>query len=177
MLKKILVCIWLALIGSGANAADVSNPPIELPFDPGKIGEEYSFDVDVTQRLTYLIGIRFHLVMPNKWPVFDREPTSQEARRFYELLGAPQNIAPGEWIELGVPAKFKVRIIQDQNTIFDDVINRPKTRAHSFGRTADLAHISLSAGRYTIRIEYLDGVPELAPLHAIILFARAHHGK
>jgi len=174
-----LVFIFFGFVSS-VSASDVSKPPIELPFYPQKVGEIYSFDVNVVEQLTYLVGIRFYLIFPNKWShFFDKDPDPQEAKRFYEILGAPKNIAPGEWIEPGVPAKFRVKIIKKENgnIILEELVNHPKTRAHAYGRTADLVTQGLPEGLYSIRIEYLEGAPEIAPLNAKILFARAHHGK
>lgn len=174
-----LALIFFGFVSS-VSAGDVSKPPIELPFYPQKVGEIYTFDVNIVEQLTYLVGIRFYLILPNKWShFFDKDPDPQEAKRFYEILGAPKNIAPGEWIESGVPAKFRVQIIKKESSkiVLDELVNHPKTRAHAYGRTADLVTQGLPEGYYSIRIEYLDGAPELAPLHAKILFTRAHHGK
>ena len=174
-----LVLIFIGLV-SGVSAGDVSKPPVELSFDPKKIGETYSFDVNVVEQLNYLVGIRFYLNLPNKWShFFDKDPDPQEAKRFYEILGAPKKIASGEWVEAGVPAKFRVQIIQKESgkIVSDELISNPKTRAHAYGRTADLVTQGLQEGLYSIFVEYLDGAPELAPLHAKILFSRAHHGK
>lgn len=179
-LRKIftLVLIFLGFVSS-VSAGDVSNPPIKLPFYPQKVGETYLFDVNVVDQLTYSVDVRFYLTLPNKWSHFFDKEDPQEAKRLHEILGGAKNIAPGEWIEPGVPAKFRVQIIQKANNkiVLDELINRPETSATYMGRYAVLASKNLPVGTYAIRVEYLEGAPELAPLHAKILFARAHHGK
>ncbi len=174
-----LVLIFIGFV-SGVSADDVSNPPIELSFYPEKIGETYSFDVNISEQFIYSIGILFYLTLPNKWSHFlDKDPDLQEAKRFYEILGASKKIASGAWVEAGVPAKFRVQIIEKKSgkIVSDELVSNPKTRAHAYGRTADLVTQGLQEGLYSIRVQYLDGAPELAPLHAKVMFARAHYGK
>lgn len=162
------------------NANALSTPPVELPFYPNKVGGTYAFDVNVVEPLTYSVNVRFYLTLPNKWShFFDDNPDPQEAKRFYEILGGARNVAPGEWIETGIPAKFRVQIVNkaDGNVVVNEIIDHPKTAAIAYGRYASLVKKPLSIGVYSISIEYLEGSAELAHLTAKISFARAHHGK
>lgn len=155
-------------------------PPIEIPFYAQKVGEIYTFDVEIEQPLTYSVEIYFYLITPNKWFHFlEKAPDPQKARHFYEILGGAKNIAPGRWVEPGVPAKFKIQIIQKDNNkiLLDEVIDHPKTRASAYGRVADIVEKMLPKGAYTIRMQYLDGSPELKSIHTKILFVKLYRGK
>lgn len=185
MLNKtsILYLFFVVLVFIGfaptCGAHDIDEPPIELPFFPKKIGESYSFDVNLVEQLNYSVDVRFYLILPNKWlPFIERKPDPKEAQNFHKILGGGEFVNH-EWIEHGVPAKFRVQVIrtQDNKIILDELVSNPKTLAFSYGRYAQLIRKSLAVGFYTIRLEYLEGAPELAPLHASILFGRANHGK
>lgn len=134
--------------------------------------------MNIVEQLTYSVDVRFYINLPSKWShYFDKEPPEEESR-IGEILGGGKFVNH-DWVEFGVPAKFRVQIIQKANSkiILDESINRPRTSATYMGRYAVLATKTLPTGKYSIRIDYLDGGPELAPLYAKILFARAHHGK
>lgn len=188
MLRKILSfqftfffgLIVISGFGSIAKANGLDKPPVDIPFYPQKVGETYSFDVNVIEQLTYSIGVRFYLVLPNKWSHFlDKDESPEDARHLSEILGGARTTESGEWVEPGVPAKFRVQIVEKSSkAIFlDELISQPKTRATYMGRYAELVTKALPTGIYAIHIEYLYGARDLAPLHAKILFARAHHGK
>ncbi len=170
----------LAAVGFTSFAGELKPevPPFNLPFDTKKIGEVYTFDVKVVDQLTYAVNMRFYITEPNKYShFFDRELPEDE-RRLHTILGGGGFINH-EWIEAGVPAKFLVQIFQQPENILliDKIVSHPKTSATYMGRYADLVQKNLPVGIYTIRIAYLEGGAELAPLHAKIQFARAHHGK
>lgn len=170
----------LALIGfvSTVSADDPDKPPIELPFYVKETGKTYSFDVQIVEQLTYSVTLRFYLTLPNKWSHFFDKELPEEESRIGELLGGARLI-DGNWVELGVPTKFGIKIFQkyDGSVMLDEYISRPKTAAMYMGRYAVLTSKSLSPGIYSIQIDYLEGAPELAPLRAKLLFARSHHGK
>jgi len=173
------ISLMFFVFGQQVYAEDFHKPPIELPFHPNKVGGAYAFNADVTEQLTYSVDIRFYIARPNKYSHFFDKDSPEDAKRLADILGGPRNVAMGEWVEPGVPAKFRVQIIQktDNKPVLDELVDHPKTSATYAGRYTTLASKNLPIGAYTIRIEYLDGAPELAPLHARILFARAHHGK
>lgn len=179
--KMLPVCLVLILLGlgPGASASDASKPPIELPFYPQKVGEVYAFDVNIVEQSTYSVDVSFYIKMPSKYShLFDKE-SPEDAKRLFDILGGARKIGPREWIEPGVPAKFRIQIIRkmDGEFVLDELVDHPKTGITYMGRYAVLATKKLPPAQYSIRIEYLEGVSELAPLYAKILFARAHHGK
>jgi hypothetical protein len=81
-------------------------------------------------------------------------------------------------VDIGVSAKFWVQIINkmDDQIILNKVVDHPKTVAISAGRTVALVKKNLLEGIYSIRIKYLEGVPEL-PLRAQFVFTKAYHAK
>ena len=102
----LILSFFFFCFGQEVNAKEVSTPPIELPFFPNKVGGVYAFDVNVVEQLTYSIEVQFYLTLPSRWShFFDEKPDPQEAERFYEILGGAKKVAPGEWVETGVPAK------------------------------------------------------------------------
>jgi hypothetical protein len=117
--------------------------------------------------------------LPKKWSHFIDKESTEEEWRLGVILGSPRKTESGEWIEPGVPAKFRVQIIQNETGkhVLDEIVERPETDAAYMGRAATLATKNLPIGLYTISVEYISGAPELAPLYAQISFARAHHGK
>ncbi|MCA3033074.1 MAG: DUF5625 family protein [bacterium] len=164
-------------VGAAESAPQV--PPIEIPFNTKKIGEKYTFEVNVVEQLTYAVDVRFYITLPNKWShLFDKE-SPEENKQLFKILGGARKNESGEWVEPGVPIKFRVQILQGktQEIILDKLVDHPGTAAAYMGRYATLAAKNLPAGVYTVRIEYLEGAAELASLHAKIWFARAHHGK
>lgn len=176
---KFFIAVMAFLISSKVGASDEKTPPIEVPFYPQKVGSVYIFDVNVVEQLTYAIDVRFYLKLPNKWShFFDKDLDPQEAKKFYEILGGAR-LVNHEWVEPGVPAKFRVQIINkaSKKIILNELISRPATSAAYMGRYAVLANANLPIGLYEIRLEYLEGASELWPLYAKIWFARAHHGK
>ncbi|WP_144415659.1 DUF5625 family protein [Xanthomonas oryzae] len=179
LLRLFALCSLLFGVVASANAGDTSKPPVEIPFQPSKIGETYKFQVNVVEQLTYAIKVYFYVVLPSKWShFFDRQSPEDQKRLSMILSGSIRN-SQGELMEAGVPAKFRVQIFKNETgeKIVDELAERPKTYAAYMGRYATLTTKSLSAGLYTISVEYIAGAPELAPLHAKISFARAHHGK
>lgn len=171
----------MALLGlpSGAAESEPQTPPFEIPFNTKKIGETYTFEVNVVEQLTYAVDVRFYITLPNKWSYLFDKQSSEEHKELFKVLGGARKTEAGAWVELGVPAKFRVQILQSKNqeVILDNLIDHPGTAAAYMGRYATLATKNLPAGLYTVRVDYLEGSAELAPLHAKILFARAHHGK
>jgi len=161
---------------------NIKKIPVVIPFYPGKLGEIYTFDVKITKQLEYSVGVRFYLIEPNKWSyLFDkdiRDVDPQVRRQFYDLMGGARFVNR-QSIEPGLPAKFRVQIIQkkDGSMMLDETINHARTSASYLGRTADLVKKTLPPEIYTVRVEYLEGVPELASLIAQFLFVIAHHGK
>lgn len=178
---RALFFIMLTSFGLTLRAGETrfQEPPIDLLFTLNRVGQIYTFDVNITEQLTYSIDVRFHLTLPSKWAHFFDKESPADSIRIHEILGGSRKNELGEWIEPGVPAKFRIQIIQKTSkaVILDELIDRPKTSSTYMGRYATLATKNLPIGAYTIRIDYLEGAPELAPLHATILFARAHHGK
>ncbi len=175
-LRKILTLVLVSL-GLVSNAS--AGTAMKWPFDPKNVGQTYTFEVNVVEHHIYSVDLRFFLTVPNKWSHFlDKKADPQEAKRFNEVLGMG-GFVDHIWIEPGVPVKLRVQIIQksDGQVVLDELISRPKTMASGYGRYADLARKSLPVGTYSIRIDYLEGAPELASWPAEILFTRAHHGK
>lgn len=175
---------FLGLISIGCSSdisgEEVRIPPFEVPFYSDKVGLVYTFDVNIIKQLNYSVNIRYYIITPNKWSyLLDKEPKPQERQNLSEILGFSENLVSGEWIDFGVPAKFRVQILQKINNsiVVDKIVNRPKTNSFFYGRIADLVTQKLPEGLYTIRIEYLEGVPELTPLHATFSIGKAHHGK
>jgi hypothetical protein len=161
-----------------ANADIASKPPINIPLHLQNIGQTYRLEANVIEQSRYSITIRFYITQPNKWSHFFDKNSPEEGLRLNAILGSGPNEV-GKWVDSGVPATFRVQIIQgmDQRAIVDKVISQPKTDATYMGRYATLVEEKLQAGTYTIIVDYVAGVPELGPLHAKITFAKAHHGK
>jgi hypothetical protein len=129
--------IFLALILPGLTlifgAGDPRKIPIELPFYPDKVGDIYTFDVNVVEPMEYLVAVRFYLILPNKWSrFFDKKWDSQESKRFDEILGVE---FVNQWIDHGVPAKFRIQIIKKVNDkiILDELVDHPGTRGSTYG--------------------------------------------
>ena len=179
LLKNNVLCSLLFGLVASANAGDASKPPISIPFQLAKIGAVYTFQVHVIEQLTYAINIYFYLTLPNKWPHFLDNESPEEERRLGIILGGARKTESSKWIEPGVPAKFRVQIIQNETGkhVLDELVERLETNPAYMGRYATLATKNLPIGLYTISVEYIYGAPELAPLYAKISFARAHHGK
>ncbi len=176
------ICVLSPLlfgIFTSANASDASKPPVPIPFQPSKVGEVYTFQVNVVEQLTYAVLVYFYLTLPNKWSHFFDNESPEDEKRLAAMLGGTRKAESGEWVEPGVPAKFRVQIMQSRNQkiVLDELVEQPKTGSSYMGRYATLTTKNLPPDLYTIRVEYVAGAPELAPLHAKILFARAHHGK
>ncbi len=174
-----LATAFIFFYGPDFNRNDPSKPRINLPFDLKKVGETYSFDVNLRGPLTCSLDVKFFIAAPNKWSrLLDKNRGIEEERRFYDLLGGSKLINH-EWIEPGVPAKFRVQFIQKEGNkvILDKIVDHPKTGESYMGRYTILAQDTLQAGTYTIRLDYLEGAPELAPLYAEIRFSRAYTGK
>jgi len=172
-----------------ANAEDIKQPPVIVDFYPNKVGNVYTFDLSLETSRTVAITVNFYITLPlylSKpgrsyflWHFFDKE-SPEEARRLSDLLGSARKIMSGQWVESGVPAKFRVKIFQKTNEklILDKIVDHPKTLSVYMGRYANLVDkYTLLPGVYTVRIEYLEGAPELAPLYGKILFSRAYTGK
>lgn len=179
--NKILAAVLL-LFGllTSVSANKYAAPPLELPFIIKNVGTLNTFEVSISEGANYSVALLFCLIPTSKWTrLFGSSPTSEESRRFNELLGVAKKTPSGEWIESGVPASFRVKILNDDNNeiIVDKLINNPGTRAHAYGRIADLVKQELPAGIYSIRVEYLSGSSELVPLNVKVLFSKTHHGK
>lgn len=181
LLLGFIFFMTIASFGSSSDAADaeLKVPPFEMPFDTKKIGATYIFEVNVIEQLTYAVDVRYYVTLPNKWSHFFDKQSPEEHKHLFEILGGARKTESGEWVERGVPAKFRVQILQGKNQeiILDNLIDHPGTAATYMGRYATLVAKNLPAGLYTVRVDYLEGAAELAPLRAKILFARAHHGK
>lgn len=50
---------------TSTNASDARKPPVSIPFQPSKVGEVYTFQVNVVEQLTYAVKIYFYLTLPN----------------------------------------------------------------------------------------------------------------
>ena len=177
-----IVLMTATSFGLSANTkgAESQIPPFSVPFDTKKIGETYNFTANVTEQLNYAISLEFYIITPNKWShFFDKKQDPEESRKLYETLGGARVTESGKWVEPGVPAKFRVQIINanSKEVLLDKLVDHPESGAFAYGRYATLATQNMPKGLYNIRIEYLEGAPELAPLHTEISFARAHHGK
>lgn len=163
------VAIFLLGLTSCAEKSKLQKPPIHLPFDAAQVGSKTTFEVKIVEKNEYLLGV-----------VFSIEKTPGESTRVGKILGMPyQQTSTGQWLELGLPASFRVRIYKqpDNEELLNKIVDHPKTRAGHLGRTADIALIPLNEGIYSITLEYLQGAPELAALPAKIVFSEAHHGK
>ncbi|MFY0570089.1 DUF5625 family protein [Archangium lansingense] len=176
-----VILLFLILLGFSpiGRASDSGSPPIELPFHPQNVGAAYSFDVNVIEEQTYSVFLRFYIKEPNKYfQVFDKE-SPEDAKRISAILGGARKTGATEWSEPGVPAKFRVQIIRktDGGSVLDELVDHPKSSAMYMGRYVSLATKNLPVGSYTVRLEYLEGAAELAPLRAQISFAKSHHGK
>ncbi len=171
--------LWLFL-ATHAHADSTDTPPIEAPFNPKYTGEVYSFQANILEQMAYSVDICLYIKAPSKWPhFFDEKPTPEEAKRFYAIFGGGRKTESGRWSTPEVPAIFRIQLIRDKTkeVILDERVNRPEAIPSAYGRYATLAVKTLPAGLYTIRIEYIYGAPELAPLYAKIQLTRAHHGK
>ena len=179
-LKKlsILPIILSLTFISTSYGKDLNNPPIEIPFSTQNVGQTYNFDVNIKQQQTYGINLNFYLKLPNRWSHFLDKESPEDARRISDILGSPK-LVNHQWVEPGVPAKFRVQIIQRpaNKVVLDQLINTPPTNAAYMGRHAILAEQELPKGTYNIRISYLEGSAALAPLQAKIIFSKAYHGK
>lgn len=178
MFKKIIPALMSVAFLSSANAGSISKPPTNIPISFQNVGQIYSFDVDIVEQWNYSVDIRFYLTLPNKWSHFFDKESPEQSRRLYEILGRT-TLANNKKIDLGVPAKFRVQIYsQSKNTmILDELVERPETNATYMGRYAVLATNVLPVGIYSVRVQYLQGSPELAQLHAKVSLAKSHHGK
>jgi hypothetical protein len=178
MLKPSMGLIFFAYC-SFANAVNLSTRQFELPFFPEKVGETYSFDVDIKSESKYSIQLRFYFTSPNKWyEFFDKEQDPRQAEHFYEILGGAK-VVDGKRVEHGVPAKFRVRVIEKSNNkiILNKVAERPGTFAIGYGRYAILAETVIPKGIHTIQVEYVSGAPELATMKSNLLFTTAYSAK
>lgn len=166
-------------LSSGAAESAPQVPPFEIPFNTKKIGETYTFEVNVVEQLTYVVDVHFYITLPSKWSHFFDKESPEESKQLFKVLGGARKTESGEWVEPGVPIKFRVQILQGktQEIILDKLVDHPGTSAAYMGRYVTLATKNLPVGLYTVRIDYLEGAAELASLHSKIWFARAHHGK
>jgi hypothetical protein len=150
----------------------------------------YTFDVKLDDTLISAIVLHFYITLPLDlakpgrsylfWHFFDKKVSPEESRKLHDILGGARRIAPAQWVEPGVPIKLRVQIIQklDGKLMLDELVDHPKTNAAYMGRYTNLVEkYLLSPGVYTVRIEYLEGAPELAPLYGKISFSRAYTGK
>lgn len=180
-----IVLMTATSFGLSANTkgAESQIPPFSVPFDTKKVGETYNFTANVTEQLNYAISLEFYIITPNKWShFFDKKQDPKEFRKLYETLGGTRKTESGDLVPpavSGVPAKFRVQIINanSKEVLLDKLVDHPGSSAFAYGRSAILATQNMPKGLYNIRIEYLEGAPELDPLHTEISFARAHHGK
>lgn len=178
MFKKIIPALMSVAFLSSANAGSISKPPTNIPISFQKIGQIYSFDVDVIEQSNYSVKIKFYLTLPNKWSHFFDKESPEQSRRLYEILGRA-TLTNNKKIDLGVPAKFRVQIYSKSKNlmILDEIVERPTTGSTYMGRYAVLTTNVLPVGIYSVRVHYLQGSPELAQLHAKVSLAKAHHGK
>jgi Domain of unknown function (DUF5625) len=174
VLSTLQIIFLLALTSLGltscAGEPKIYKPPLLLPFDPGHVGSKTEFEVKIVEKRNYLLGIRFFI-----------KATPEEAIRVGKVLGASKQI-PGsiKFVELGVPATFRVQIYKQPGNqeLLNELVDHPKTRVGGIGRTADVVSVDLEPGNYSVKLEYVQGAPELAALlPAEIIFAKSHHGK
>lgn len=133
--------------------------------------------MNLLEPVTCDLSLRFYIVALNKWSyLLDKYPGPQEEDRFYKIVG---NKELNNDNEPRMPVKLRVQIIQqaDNKILLDEVVAYPESSSAYMGRNATLFDKTLQAGRYTIRIDYLEGAPELAPFPAEIWFSRAYTGK
>lgn len=181
MAFQLVTALAIASLGLPSDAAEsrLQAPPFNLPFDPKKPGKTYTFNVKVTDPFVYEVSLRFFITRPSKYSHFFDRVSVEESKRLHAILGGAVLVAPGSWLEVGVPAKLFIQILTspENKLLLSELVDHPKTAATYMGRYATLAQSKLSAGVYTVRVEYLEGSPDLEPLYAEISFAKAHRGK
>ena len=178
-----LPLLFTALFLCLANAADLKlqKPPLSQPFNLATTGA-YSFQTEIKDAYTYQLALSFSLhpfldykEIPPLLPLWNKkyEETSEDSQKLYKLLGG--GTAASQWKQTGVPATFRVQILQHSSPIplFDKAITNPETNAEYGGRYTYLFTDKLTPGRYSIHVQYLQGDPSLAPIHALLTFRKS----
>ena len=180
---RALPLLFTALLCCLANATDIKlqKPPLSQPFNLATTGS-YSFQTEITDAYTYQLALSFSLrpfIDDKNTPVFASfwntkgEETPDDAQHLYKLLGGGTDAS--QWKQTGVPATFRVQILQHPSTtpLFDKTITNPETNAEYGGRYTYLFADKLTPGRYSVRVQYLQGDPSLAPIHALLTFRKS----
>lgn len=177
--KNIFIIISIAILAARiCHARNNPTPPVEINFYPKSIGSTYDFKVKINEQVDYSIELRLYRKIPNNlfW-LFENESVD-DSIYLNEILRGPKKLPSGNWVEMGVPAKFRVTITNEENMIvFDEVVENIKTAPLYMGRYGFLAKKTLPKNLYKISIKYINGAAGLAPLYGKIVFAKAYHGK
>lgn len=176
--NKFIVVVIAIFAATICHARNEAKPPVEINFYPKNIGSTYTFQVEITEQANYSIELRLYRKMPSKlFGLFENESV-EDSIYLNKILRGPEKTRSNNWIEMGMPAKFRVTIVNKENAIvFDEVVENIKTLPVYMGRYGLLAKKSLPQNLYKISIKYIHGAADLEPLHGKIVFAKAHHGK
>ena len=110
---------------------------------------------------------------------FQHGSTRQDALDAYALLGGARSDANGRWVEVGVPASFKVVIapVGKSTPILVKEVAGAATMAGYRSRWAKLAELHLEPGRYNVEVTGFSESSALRSLGATAVVGVASHGK
>jgi hypothetical protein len=174
--------IALAFLGFSAyaKASDFKKPPFRQAFDLSEVGKITELKVEVNEKRKYSLDVVFYVRRPNKYFGFlDKQESIAEDAKLRNILGAAKLIAPGQWIEPGIPAKFHTRIFKESNNneLLNGNVKKITPGPTYMGYRAEIFEILLEPGRYVIKIEYIHGDPQLYQIPADFLLEKSYYGK
>jgi hypothetical protein len=147
------IAISFFCISACTENAELSRPPITLPFEVQKAGAEVESDVQVVEHREYIFSLVFR---------FD-EKNPVDRSRVKKLVGDDGQNKDGD-PGISTPLRLKITLIGSgsEEPVFDQEIQ--SLRLRSWGGnffSKHIAYVRLKPGHYRIRVQSLKDVPEL----------------
>lgn len=169
-----LFCFGLStLLGITACAKQpkIPKPPIEIPFSLDKGAESVEVEFRITEKQTFTFGLGFYF--NNK----------DEGSRVLKLVGtAGRNKKTGEYVDLGIPLKMKLKIQSIGKSDLPFNFEKTETRIPQYSSAANrfnkkIADIRLEPGLYKVNLENLLQAPSMQGIPIKFHIRRAYLGK